>query len=100
MATTLQNQDASPVPSPAASPTRVILRSPFYGYGRYVWAISPDYWPENWGRVPFFGYVSADDKFTAERVAYDVGLVHRNDTFKPKAIKSFVKKPVNHAAGE
>jgi len=71
---------------------KVVLRSPFYGFGKYVWAIYPDYWPEKWGRQPLFGYVSADDRFIAERVAYDVGLVYRNDTFKPKAVKSVMPK--------
>jgi hypothetical protein len=79
---------------------KVVWRSPFYGFGRFVWAIYPDYWQHSWGRPPLFGYVSADDRFTAERVSYDVGLVHRNDTFKPRAVKSLPRRQESSQEGD
>jgi hypothetical protein len=95
-----QTQPSTPLaPVPAAGQPRAKIHiSPFYGYGRHVWAIYPDYWPESWGRPPLFGYVSADDKFCAERVAFDAGIVPDNDTFRPRPVKSFPRRPEGQAA--
>lgn len=45
------------------------------GYGK-LWAVYPDYWPENWGQRPRLGFVRADTKFDAVYAAYDKGLSH------------------------
>lgn len=58
----------------SARPQFKVQRSPFYGQGDFVWAVYPNYWKDAWGRIPLMGLVSADDAFTAERVAFDVGL--------------------------
>jgi hypothetical protein len=67
----------------------------FYGPGKYVYAIYPDYWKESWGPKPLLGHVTADDEFYAEREAYSKNLLPVNFTFGPKAVKLYVAKQTN-----
>lgn len=49
-----------------------------------LYAVFPDYWKDKWGDRPLLGYVRATDSFSAERKAYDIGLLRVNFTFKPE----------------
>ena len=55
-------------------------------YGKYRWAVYPDYWKDSWGRKPLLGYVFADDEFYAVREAYNRGLLTVNFTFEPEVV--------------
>ena len=82
MITEVQNQTQQVQEVPAKIPF-----SDFYGYGRYKFAVYPDYWKESWGRRPLLGYVMADDAFYAKREAYNQGLLTLNYTFRPKVVR-------------
>lgn len=64
----------------------------FYGPGKFVFAIYPDYWKESWGQKPLLGHVTADDEFYAEREAYSKNLLTVNYTFGVKAVKLHVAR--------
>lgn len=55
-------------------------------FGKYRWAVYPDYWKEKWGKRPLLGYVFADDEFYAVREAYNKGLLTVNFTFEPEVV--------------
>lgn len=50
-------------------------------------AIYPDYWKDSWGKKPVLGTLVAENKFHAERRAYDTGFVRMNFTFGPEAVE-------------
>lgn len=64
-----------------------------YGFGKYRWAIYPDYWKQSWGPKPMLGTVTADDEFYAVREAYSKGLLPVNFTFQAQAVKIGDVKP-------
>ena len=49
-----------------------------------LYAVYPDYWKDKWGDKPLLGYVRATDPFSAERKAYDVGIITVNFTIRPE----------------
>ena len=59
-----------------------------------LFAVYPDYWKVKWGDKPLLGYVRATDSFSAERKAYDIGLMPVNFTIRPEVqeVTSPVKK--------
>lgn len=58
-----------------------------------LYLVYPDYWQESkWGKPPLLGRVYADSAFTAERRAYDRGLLPVNFTFGPKVVPAKVTK--------
>jgi hypothetical protein len=70
--------------------------------GLKVFAIYPDAWGEgikkfkgkhNWGQPPCLGYVKETDEYWASIAAFTAGLVHRNDTFSPRAVEIKTKLP-------
>ena len=52
-----------------------------------LFAIYPDFWPQDWGNPPLLGFTHAENDFQALRKAEYNGTYHANYSFGAVAIK-------------